>query len=369
MDNFKRLESLDTLRGIDMLFLMGLEGFILSIGRLFPGGDDWWFVEQTSHVAWNGFHIEDLIFPLFLFIAGISFPFSYAKQCRKGASRSQIYLKIFRRGLLLVLLGLVCNGLLRFNWGSLRICSVLGRIGMAWMFAALLFINFKPRTRAMIAAALLVGYRLLLLIPAPDVPGADPLSREGNIVGYIDHLILGASHIYANGSYDPEGILSTIPAVVTAMLGMFTGEFVKSPEEKMSGNRKTLWMFGAAAVMLVLGIVWNHWFPVNKKLWTSSFVLVAGGVSLILFALMYWIVDVRGWRKWTFPFRVVGMNSITIFLAPRLISFSQAKNFLLGGIIDHCPDAIGSVISSAGYMAVIWLFLYFLYRKKIFLRV
>ena len=268
-----------------------------------------------------------------------------------------------------MLLGLICNGLLRFNWGSLRICSVLGRIGMAWMFAALLFINFKPRTRAMIAAALLVGYRLLLLIPAPDVPGADPLSREGNIVGYIDHLILGASHIYANGCYDPEGILSTIPAVVTAMLGMFTGEFVKSPEEKMSGNRKTLWMFGAAAVMLVLGIVWNHWFPVNKKLWTSSFVLVAGGVSLILFALMYWIVDVRGWRKWTFPFRVVGMNSITIFLAPRLISFSQAKNFLLGGIIDHCPDAIGSVISSAGYMAVIWLFLYFLYRKKIFLRV
>ena len=369
MDNFKRLESLDTLRGFDMLFIMGFASLVVAVCKLFPNGAECWLAEQMGHVSWNGLRHHDTIFPLFLFIAGISFPFSYAKQCAKGAKRGQIYAKIFRRGLMLVLLGLVCNGLLQFHFEKLRLCSVLGRIGLAWMFAALIFINFKPKARAIIAAVLLLGYWFLCMIPAPDVPGGDPLSLEGCLVGYVDRIVLGGKHLYTKQMFDPEGLLSTLPAIVTAMLGMFTGEFVRLPEEKVSGNKKTLWMFAAAAAMLVVGLIWSKWFPINKKLWTSTFVLVVGTYSLAMFALFYWIIDVKGWNKWTLPFKVIGMNSITIFLAPRLISFKQATNFLFGGVIGLFPEQPGKVAYYVFYLLVEWFFLYFLYKKKVFLKV
>lgn len=369
MNEFKRLESLDALRGFDMLFIMGFASLVTAVCSLFPNGSESWLSEQMGHVVWNGLRHHDTIFPLFLFIAGISFPFSYAKQCEKGASRLSIYGKIFRRGVVLFLLGLVCNGLFRLHLDTIRICSVLGRIGLAWMFAALIYINFKPKARAVIAAVVLLGYWFLCMIPAPDVPGGDPLSKEGCLVGYIDRIVLGPDHLYSGKIFDPEGLLSTVPAIVTAMLGMFTGDFVRLPEQKLSGNRKTLYMFAAAAVMLVVGLVWSNWFPINKKLWTSTFVLVVGAYSLAMFALFYWIIDVKGWNKWTLFFKVIGMNSITIFLAPRLISFGQATNFLMGGVIELCPEQIGRIIYLVTYLALSWLFLYFLYKKKIFLKV
>ena len=369
MGNFKRLESLDTLRGFDMLFIMGFASLVVAICSLFPNGADCGLAQQMGHVSWNGLRHHDTIFPLFLFIAGVSFPFSYAKQCSNGASRGKIYWKIIRRGLVLFLFGLIYNGLLRFNFSHLRIWSVLGRIGVAWMLAALLSINFKPKARAIIAAVILLGYWFLCMIPATDVPGGDPLSMEGCLVGYIDRVLLGGNHILSRHIFDPEGTLSTLPAVVTAMLGMFTGEFVRCPEEKYSGNKKTLIMFAAAAVMLVVGLVWNNWFPINKKLWTSSFVLVVGAYSLAMFALFYWIIDVKGWNKWTLPFKVIGMNSITIYMAPCIISFDQAVKFLFGGVIGLVSEPVGNVIYGVCYLLVAWFFLYFLYKKNIFLKV
>lgn len=369
MENFKRLDSLDALRGFDMLFIMGLSSLIVAICNLFPGGSDWWIVGQMGHVSWNGFAHHDTIFPLFLFIAGVSFPFSYAKQCSLGSGKGRIYRKIFLRAIILFLLGLVYNGLFKFEWSSLRFCSVLARIGFAWMFAALLFINFKPGARAVIAAVILLGYWFLCMIPAPDVPGADPLTKEGCLVGYVDRILLGPDHLYSSRMFDPEGVLSTLPAIVTAMLGMFTGELVRLPEEKLSGNRKTLYMLGAAAVMIAVCLVWKQWFPVNKKLWTSTFVLAAGGYSLIMFALFYWLIDVKGWRKWTFPFRVIGMNSITIYLAPRIINFRSATEFFTNGITAGMSEQAGKIVFYAAYLILSWLFLYFLYRKKVFLKV
>ena len=369
MDN-KRLASLDALRGFDMLFIIGLSSLIVALCRLFPGGEDCWLLHQMSHVSWHGLRHHDTIFPLFLFIAGISFPFSYAKQQAKGVARWKIYRKIFVRGLVLVVLGLVCNGLLKFHWSDLRICSVLGRIGLAWMFAALLFINLKPSVRAVIAVVLLVGYWLLLrFVPAPDAPaGADPFSFEGNLVGYIDRCVL-PGHLYKGdkGVFDPEGLLSTVPAVVTAMLGMFTGEWVR--KDGISGGKKTLWMVAAAAVLLVLGLIWSKWFPLNKKLWTSSFVLVVGAYSLAMFALFYWLIDVKGWKKWAFPLVVVGMNSIAIFMIPRIIDFKYATNFFLEGLCGLMSPLWGKVVWQLGFLLLGWLFLYFLYKKKVFLKV
>ena len=230
----KRLMSLDTLRGFDMMFIMGFSGLVMAICALFPGGEECWLSTTMEHVKWNGLAHHDTIFPLFLFIAGISFPFSYAKQLANGMSSKAIYLKILKRFLILVTLGIVYNGLFKLDFANLRICSVLGRIGFAWAVAAVLFINFKPMTRAIIAGVILVTYWLIVAyIPAPDVPGGDPLTMEGTIVGWVDRMITPGRLIYNKGNFDPEGLLSAFPAVVTAMLGMFTGEFVRVPEEKI----------------------------------------------------------------------------------------------------------------------------------------
>lgn len=364
----ERLQSLDALRGFDMFFIMGLAALIVQICSLFPGGSDCWLATQMGHASWNGFRHHDTIFPLFLFLAGVSFPFSYAKQVANGSSRGRIYFKIIKRAVLLILLGLVYNGLFKLDFEHLRFFSVLGRIGLAWMLAAILFINTKPLTRGIICVVILVGYWLLLKIPAPDVIGADPLSRDGNIVGYIDRTLFKEGHIYY-GNFDPEGLLSALPAVVTALLGMFAGELVRLPDEKVSGNRKSLYMAIAAVVMLGIGLLWNKVFPCNKALWNSTFVLYAGSYSAAMFALFYYLIDVRGWRKWTLPFTVVGMNSLTIYLGQKIISFSGINRFFLSGVVDLVPDQWGKVIYAVGYVFWCWLFLYFLYKKKVFLKV
>ena len=364
----QRLQSLDALRGFDMLFIMGFSGLVIAICSLFPDGADCWLAQTMKHVDWDGLRHHDTIFPLFLFLAGVSFPFSYAASLDKGALRPQIYLKIARRTILLFLLGLVYNGIFKLDFDSLRVCSVLGRIGVAWGIAAVLFVNFGRLSRAVISCVILLGYYLVVCyIPAPDVEGADPLTMQGTIVGYIDRLITPGRLIYDGGRFDPEGLLSTLPAVVTAMLGMFAGEYVRS--EKHTPNRKTLIMFAVAAAMLGVGLLWSLEFPINKMLWSSSFVLVVGAYSLAMFALFYYIIDVRGYKSWAKPFCVIGMNSITIYMAQRIISFGSISKFFLGGAAGLLPEQWGAVVLKAGSVLACWLFLYFLYRKKVFLKV
>ena len=364
-----RLLSLDTFRGFDMMFIMGFAALVKAVCLLFPGGEGSWLFQQMTHCTWDGLRQHDTIFPTFLFIAGISFPFSYASQLARGATKGQVYAKIFRRALILVLLGLVYNGLFELKFPTLRFPSVLARIGLAWMVAAILQINFKPRTRAVIAVVLLVGYWLLLkYIPAPDAPGADPFSREGNLVGYIDRMLM-PNHLYQKGLFDPEGLLSLMPAVVTAMLGMFTGEFVRLGEDKVSGSRKTVCMLLAALVLLGVGLLWSRVFPINKALWSSTFVLVVGAYSLGLFAIFYYLIDVKGWKKWTKFFEVIGLNSIAIYMAQRILPFGSVNKFFFNGLAGLCPEPVGKVILAVGYFALCWLFLWFLYRKKIFLKV
>jgi len=361
-----RLESLDALRGFDMLFIAGLASLIAAICNLFPGGADCWLATQMHHAAWDGFRHHDSIFPLFIFLAGMSFPYSYAKSQEKGLSRAAIYKKMFVRAIVLILLGLVFNGVLRLKPGF-RIFSVLERIAVAGLVASILFVNFKTKTRVIIAAAILVVYGAISFIPAPDAPAAaGSFSFEGNLAAYIDRQLFG-NHIYKPGVYDPEGLLSTLGAVVTAMLGNFTGEYIR--ESKHSGNKKVLFMFAAAAVMLAVGLLVSIWIPVNKALWSSSFVLVVGAYSVALFALFYWIIDVRGHRKWAFPLKVVGMNSIAIYLLQRVVNFDYTVNFFLGGVISKLPEAPGKVLFWCGYILLGWLILYLMYRKKIFLKV
>ena len=229
--------------------------------------------------------------------------------------------------------------------------------------------HLKVLARAGVAVVLLVGYGLLIsLVAAPDAPaGADPLSKEGCLNGYIDRLLL-PGRLY-DGSFDPEGLLGIIPATVTAMLGMFTGEFIRLPEEKVSGRGKTGWMLVGAAVLLAAGLLWSRVLPLNKKLWTSSFVLVVGAISLSAYALVYYLVEVKGWTRWTFFFRVIGLNSITIYLLQRIVPLQEVSGFFLSGAAGLLPPGWGAVLLAAGYLCVSWLLLYFLWRQRIFLKV
>lgn len=361
----RRLKSLDALRGLDMLFIMGLSPLIVSVCNFFP--DSGWMTslsKQMSHVEWNGLTQHDTIFPLFLFVAGISFPFSLAKQREAGKSGQEIYRKIVTRGLVLVLLGFVYNGIFKLEFDTMRYASVLGRIGLAWMFAALLFIAFKTKINGIISMVILIGYWLLLWL----VPGSPtPFSFEDNLVGQIDRVLLPGRLIY--DTFDPEGLLSTLPAIVTAMLGMFTGQLIRLSGKSYTENRKVVYMLLAGLILLAIGYLWSSVFPINKKLWTSSFVCVVAGYSILAFAFFYYIIDVKGFSRWSFALRVVGLNSITIYLAQKIIGFNQISKFFLGGLIKLSPENTGAFIEDAGYVAVCWLFLYFLYKQKIFLKV
>jgi len=369
MQQSKRLMSLDALRGFDMMFIMGVASLICCICKLFPDGDQTWLFEQMKHVEWDGLRHHDTIFPLFIFLAGVSWPFSYSKQVANGKPTRLILAKIFHRALALVFLGLVFNGFFKFNWAELRVASVLGRIGLAWMGGALIYMFVKsPWKRLIVAGAILVGYYgVVRFIPAPDVPGGDPLSMQGTIVGWVDRMLL-PGRLY-QGSFDPEGLLSTLPAIVTALLGMSAGDIVRLPEEKYSGNRKSLMLLGAAAICVALGMLWSLDFPLNKKLWSSSFVLVVAGYSFACFALFYYIIDVRGYQKWAFPLKVIGMNSITIYLIQHIVNIPYTNRYFLDGVASKCSEPVAAVVYATGYVLISWLILYFLYKKKTFLKV
>ena len=364
----KRLLSLDALRGFDMFWIMGGESIFAGLAAITGWPVLHWWAEQLEHVEWHGFHFYDMIFPLFLFIAGISFPFSVAKRLSKGESRGQIYKHVIMRGLVLVVLGILYNNAVRFNLGELRYGSVLGRIGLAWMFAAIIFMNTRLTFRIVWFGAILIGYWLLLLLfPATDLGSSDIFSREGNLASYIDRLIMPGK-LYL-GNHDPEGLFSTIPAIGTALLGMFTGEFMMSKYLHDKQLKKVLLMVLAAISLMVLGKIWDLAFPINKNLWSSSFVCFVGGLSLLLFSVFYLVIDVWNYRKWAFFFVVIGMNPITIYLAGKIINFRTASRFFFGGVVELFPETWAPFINGIAITAVGWVFLYILYRKKIFLKV
>ena len=363
-----RLASLDAVRGFDMFFIMGGEGLFVAIASLFGISG---FRESFGHVPWDGLHFMDTVFPTFLFLSGVTFPFSAAKSREKGATDLQIAPKALRRCALLVLLGLVHDGpLLRFDFAHLRVWSVLGRIGVAWFAAAALYLRFRTKARIGIAAAILAGAALFTrFVLAPDAPpGASPFSPEGNFGCWLDRT-LTAGHIY-RPLFDPEGFAGLVPAVVTAMLGMFAGELVR--RGGVLPKRKCLDLAAAGAGLLALGLALSPVCPVNKALWSPSFVLVVGADSTFLLLAFYAVMDVLGCSKRAFPLKVIGMNSIAIYMAQEVIGAGHANDFLFGWAWRNLPGSLGdlkAVVMNLGYVVVCWLFLYFLYRKNTLLKV
>lgn len=366
-----RLASLDTLRGFDMMFIMGAPACLtLALSAL--GCRQPWLEEQFQHAVWHGLRFQDTIFPLFLFLAGVSWPFSLAKRRSRGDSRAAIVRKITARCAMLVLLGCVYNNVLKLDFANMVWGSVLARIGIAWAAAATLSVFVGTRKRIFVAAAILLAHwATCVFVSAPDAPGLDPLSMDGCFAGWLDRMLLPGK-LTVPGVISNQGVLSTFPAIVTAMLGVFAGELLR--RDDISGCRKSGCLAAGAAGLAVCGALVAFAFgrysmPLNKILWSSSFVLVVGGYSAALLSLFYWLIDVKGWWRRTLFFRVIGMNSITIYMMNCIMGFGVFAKFFLGGFAGLLPPEWGSVVIAAGTFGFEWLFLYFLYRKNTFLRV
>lgn len=364
----KRLQSIDALRGFDMCWIMGFPAIVYALNAIF-GGNVWmWSAEQMEHVPWDGFHFMDLVFPLFLFIAGVSFPFSLDKRHAANEPNSKIYGHIVKRAFLLVLFGAIYNGWLNFDFESMRYASVLAHIGLAWFFAALIFMHIdrKYLIGTIWIIGIVVGYGLLnLFVLAPDATGTNPFLPENNIACWFDRMFLPG--VLYRGIFDPEGLLSLVPATATALIGMLSGNYLKEKTPSPAVKAQILCVVGF--LMLATALIAGMIIPYNKAIWSSSFTLLTGSISILLLALFYWIIDVHHFTRWTFFFRVVGMNSITIYMAQHIIEIQGINTFFLGGLASKCSAEYGSLLLSLGYVACCWLFLYFLYKKKVFLKV
>lgn len=363
-----RLYSLDALRGFDMFWITGGAMIFHALANATDSGVLDWISYQCHHAEWDGFRFFDLIFPLFLFIAGVSFPFSLDKRRKKGELKRKIYNHIFKRGLILVALGVVYNGFFKLDFENLRYASVLGRIGLAWMFGALIFMNAGRIWTGIWVLGILLGYyAALTLIPVPGF-GAGDLSMEGSLVGWVDRALLPGS-LY-RGVHDPEGILSTIPAIANALLGMLTGELLRIRSAKPGRYARLAIMAGSGTALILLALLWNLDFPINKNLWTSSFVLLTSGLSLLLLSFFYLVTDIWRLRSWAFVFVVIGLNPITIYMAQNgIIHFRATANYFFSGIIGYAPESFQPFWSALTYFVVSWLFLYFLYKRRWFLKV
>lgn len=362
-----RLYSLDALRGFDMFWIMGADALFHSLSAAMPNSGFFKVIsDQLEHPAWNGFHFYDLIFPLFLFMAGVSTPYSVGRDLEKGKTRQQLLLRVIRRGLVLVLLGIIYNNGLQIKpIHDIRFASVLGRIGIAYMFANIIYLYSSEIAQMIWFWALLIGYWLLLkFTSAPGYPHGD-LTMQGNFASYMDRTIL-PGRLYL-GIHDPEGLFSTIPAISTGILGILTGLTLK--KTTLTQMQKVLRMVTVGVIFIVLALIWNFDFPINKNLWTSSFVLTVGGISLLLMALFYYVIDVLGYKGWAFFFKVIGMNSILIYISHVFISWKYTNNGLFGWLFSLVDDPWKLVVSAVTLILVKWLFLYILYKKKTFLRV
>ncbi len=351
-----RLASLDALRGFDMFFIVGggsLAGAMETLGDSWPAR---LFTDQLDHATWEGFHFYDLVFPMFVFIAGVSLALSLPRRAAE-IGRAATARGLIVRAVILFAIGVLYSGGLNKGIENVRWLGVLQRIALASAGAGLLSLWLGARSLAIACGALLLGYwALLASVPAPGGVAGD--LREGhNLVNWFDSQFLPGRKY--DGTHDPEGILSTIPAVANCILGVLAGIFLRTT--RAGGSRKSLLLVGGGAALLALGLLWSVPFPMIKKLWTSSFVLFACGCSAILLGAFHQIIEVRKVRAWAAPFIWIGLNPITIYLAAKLVNFNQLADSFAG----PAPGLLHAAVATGFGVLLAW----WLQRRKIYLRV
>lgn len=367
----ERLLSLDVFRGLT------IAGMVLVNN---PGSWNhiYW---PLAHARWHGWTPTDLIFPFFLFIVGVAIPLALGPRLEQGGDTRSLYWKITKRGLIIFALGLFLAGFPYFQLGTIRIMGVLQRIALCYLCAALIFLKTDLRKQIIITGVLLVGYWLvMMLIPAPGFRMGD-FSAEGNIASFIDRKILGR-HIWSQGKiYDPEGLLSTIPALATTLLGVITGHLLRLQKKQYE---KVSLMMLAGLACIVAGWIWNLVFPFNKSLWTSSYVLFTGGLAMQFLALCYWLVDMNSFRRWAKPFVVFGVNAIALFvgsgLMARLLGLIKVSRgdgtrialkswiydkFFLSWAPPYPASLMFAIVFILLWLGLMWI----LYKRKIFIKI
>jgi predicted acyltransferase len=362
-----RLESLDALRGFDMFWITGAEYLreaLKHYDKSFFGG---LFYTQLTHVDWIGFHFEDLIFPLFVFIAGVSITFSISSIVTKQGEYAAIK-HIFKRTFVMYVIGLLYYGGFSHGLEHVRFLGVLQRIAICYMIGSICFIYLKPKALLALTAIILVSYWLMMkYIPIP-IFGAGNYEEGKNLANWIDKQYLPGR--LWDKDHDPEGLLSTLPAVSSCLLGILAGLFLRS-EKSSSLKVKTLILGGIALV--IGGYLFSTEFPVIKKIWSSSFVLIAGGYSAILLGVFYLVIDVLHIKKWAVPFTWLGTNALTIYLMYNLVSFPALCGRLVGGTVAHSLDNIMVGLGDTAFACVNALLciaiVRFLYKKNIVIRI
>ena len=359
-----RLMSVDALRGFTMLWIIGgdapmVRGLAKAVGGEFFDK----VLVQLDHVRWEGFSAWDLIMPLFLFVVGIVMPFSLNKRLERGQGKKQIYLHIIKRVLILWVLGMIAQGnLFAYDMSKLQVyCNTLQAIAAGYLIGSILVLNLNIRWQ-MIATAglLLLFWALMVWVPVPG-HGAGVLTEEGNLAIYIDDMVLGR---FSDG-YTYTWVLSSLTFGGTVMLGVMGGHILRSRKREFA---KVLWLLGAAVGCLVAGLAWGLIFPIIKHIWTSSMVLYAGGWSFLLLGLFYLVIDVWGLSKWAFPLVVIGANAIAVYMAVHVFDFKHVGNIFVGGLERWFGDWNYFAQEVAAF-AVVWLILYWMYRKKTFIKI
>jgi predicted acyltransferase len=371
-----RVVSIDALRGFSFIGILGGDGIAWSLGEMSDGksgilSDAGVFVrDQFSHVTWEGFSFYDLIFPLFVFVTGVSIVFSLTHLVEREG-KGAAYRRVLRRSLLLFGLGLLYYGGMSRHWPDIRLLGVLQRIAICYLFASFLFLSF--RWRGLVSAfVLLVGgyWALMTFVPVPDV-GAGSYAMDANLANWIDFNYLPG--MKWDVTRDPEGLLSTLPAIGSCLLGVFAGLLLQ--DRRVAPQQKSLWLVGAGMLMVVAGYLWGLQFPIIKQIWTSSFVLVAGGYSAILLGVFYQVIDVWEWRSWPTVFVWIGTNAITLYMLGNVMNYYEtvATRFVGGDVADfldtYVTPGTGHLLAAAGGLALAISAASYLYRHKIFLRV
>src|SRR6059058_4271852 len=382
-DQPQRLISLDVFRGLTVV------GMVLVNN---PGSwaHIYWPLE---HAEWNGWTPTDLIFPFFLFIVGVAIPLAFGKRIERGDSRRSLFIKVAYRSAIIFLLGEFLAGFPYFHFSTIRIPGVLQRIAVCYFFASIIYLTTRPRTLAIFAVAVLIIYWLLMTqVAAPGYYAGD-LSKEGSLASYIDRRVFGP-HIWRQGVvYDPEGLLSTMGALATTLFGVLTGYLVRAKEKTPIEKVALLMVVGFAC--MIIGWCWNPWFPINKSLWTSSYVFFTAGLALEFLALCYWSIDIKGYKAWTKPFVIFGVNAIVLFVGTGVMARLMGMTIgFMGSFVtlihvtkpDGSPMALQSWIYNHAFASwlspnnaslafaigfiLLWLFfMWLLYRKNIILKI
>jgi len=367
-----RLLSLDVFRGVTVAAMILVNN---------PG--DWGHIyAPLEHSAWNGCTPTDLIFPFFLFIVGVSIVFAMESQKADPANHRKMILGALRRGILLILIGWSINLFYKHSLTHLRFPGVLPRIGLVYFICSLIYIKTNAKYRDWIFPFVLIAYYLIMVfIPVPG-QGYATLEPETNLGAWLDRIVFTSNHLYGRTkTWDPEGLLGTLPALGTTLFGIIVGTCLKKTDDENRVKVKRLLSYGIIAVLA--GLLWDQFFPINKSLWTSSYVLYTGGLATIGLTLTYWLVDIKGYKKVVWPFVVFGMNAITAFalsgILIGLINFIPAElngktvtagaYFYKTTLVPYFSPNDASLIRAIVYVLVIWVMMLYLYRKKIFIKV